>query len=266
MASSFTDFDDQECKCYKVLSTKPIPNKAQVFDSLASFLRKDKERQLNSFQIGDDSDNDDDEEEMEDDGKQSNVWGRDLVREKATWNELRRWANELLLEDGSRSTKDTGKGKRERTPIAEWTKKKRARSRSDVDEEGDKSDGTGNDKDVDSTNGSPVKNKVGMNAHDDRRITSTGMIKVETIESTGRAEVVIVGRSAEESFEDHVQSDMDDIEEARKKLETKEAKKARKKEKKDAKKAKKEAKKMAKREKKESKKRHRDETPVKEEG
>jgi hypothetical protein len=244
--SSSADLEDQECKCYKVLSTKPLSEKGQVFDILASFLRKDKDRQSSTQPIEDDDG---------DDQNDSNLWGRDLVREKASWNELRRWANELLsTEDGSDNDRNTNKKRPRRAPIEAWTRDKRARTPSGEDTTLGGSDVMQRDVDSDEDKKDRIKIKEEENMQEESRITTNGMIKAETMESTGRAEVAIAGRSAGQSFEDHVQSDLDDIEEARKQMESKEAKKARKKEKKEAKKAKKEAKKKAKKEKKEPKK------------
>jgi hypothetical protein len=216
--ASTGDADDRahshECKCYKVLSTQPVSDKYEVFDLLHKFLQSDKERQLS---------------------KSSSLQGggeeRDLVREKASWNELRRWANALI--DGD-DDENLDKRKR-RTLINDWVNDQRHSSYDD----------------------DPGNDAVVM---DENRVLSDGMIKLETTEMTSRAEVSIVGRGLNESFVDHDPFELDGIDDARKKKESREAKQARKKAKKEAKKAKKEAKKMEKKEKKESKKRKREDS------
>jgi hypothetical protein len=254
--------EDQECKCYNVLSSKALPHKGQVIDILASFLKKDKECQLNFYSSSSPSltEEEGNEEGDDHDHIRFQQLDRDFVREKASWNELRRWANELLEEGDDEQNLSK---KRIRKPIEDWK------------EQGQQSLVDNNDKDRFNQEGgeaaaadqhkrhrsfSKSENQAD-NVEEDNRMISKGLIKVEAMESTGRAEVSIVGRSATQSFEDHIQSDMDDIEDTtNKKFDSIEAKRARKKEKKQAKKAKKEAKKMMKESK---KKRKRQEVAVK---
>ena len=199
MASTGEDEDqNQECKCYKVLSTKPLADKNQVFDMLATFLKNDRKRQ------------------------QLAAAGGDPVREKASWKELRRWANSLLTEtdSGSKSSK-----KRKRQPIDDWVH--------DFDND---------------------DNEYEEGLEEEQRMITDGIVKMESAEATGRAEVAIAGRSADESFVDHVSDEVVSSDNAEQ-SETKEERRARKKAKKEArkeKKAKKEAKKRAKKEKKSS--------------
>lgn len=193
------DEQNQECKCYRVLSVKPITDKNQVFDMIATFLQNDRQRQLSSID-------------------------EDQVRTKASWNELRRWANSLLTE--SDGAEDNGNTKK-RKPIEDWVDERDYFEEQDYDEE----------------------------FEEEKRRISEGIVKMESAEATSRSEVAIAGRSAHESFIDHV-SDNNGTSDAEQEqqVETKEERRARKKAKKEAKKAKKEAKKKAKKEKKSSKK------------
>ncbi|KAL3921842.1 MAG: hypothetical protein SGILL_002534 [Bacillariaceae sp.] len=202
MASAGNDDDqNQECKCYKVVSVKPIADKEQVFDMLATFLQNDRKHQ------------------------QSTITHDDGVRQKASWNELRRWANSLLTEHDDGDESNRGNEKRRR-PIDDW---KHDQHDSDDEDEQEYED----------------------EMEDEHRRISEGIVKMEAAEVTNRAEVAIAGRSADESFVDHVPDEMeggDIVSDG-----SKEEKRARKKARKEAKKAKKE-KKQAKKEKKSSKK------------
>jgi hypothetical protein len=203
--TSMGDDDDQnqECKCYKILSVKPITDKQQVFDMVAKFLQSDRQRQQSAV-------------------------GEDRVREKASWNELRRWANSLLTENDC--VEDIGNTKK-RKHIEDWVD-----HTIQFDEEG-------------------YEEKI----EDEQRRTSEGIVKVETTEAMRSSEVAIVGRSAHATFVDHVSKETydgsSDVEQnERESKEERRARKKAKKEAKKAKKAKKDAKKLAKKEKKSSKK------------
>ena len=198
------DDQNQECKCYKVLSVKPITDSDQVFDMLSAFLQKDRKRQQSAAAEG------------------------DPVREKSSWKELRRWANSLLTEN---ETSNNNNNIKKRKPIDDWVN-----DFGQTDDQDDYED----------------------EFEEGQRLISDGIVKLESAEATGRSEVAIAGRSADESFVDHVSDEVDNgASDAEKdKAETKEERRARKKAKKEAKKekrAKKEAKKLAKKEKKSSK-------------
>jgi hypothetical protein len=243
--------EDQECKCYNVLSTKTLLHKGQIFDILAAFLKKEKESQLHHHYPSSLTTEEGDEEGDHDQHHHQQL-DRDLIREKAVWNELRQWANELMEGDECISSK-----KRARKTIEAW----KAQQERPDDKNRSYLKGEEPADDARSDRSFPHSTIQTDSVDEDNRLISKGLIKVETMESTGRAEVSIVGRSAAASFVDHVESDLDDIEDTKhKKIDSKEAKRARKKEKKQAKKAKKEAKKKVKEE---SKKRKHREVAVK---
>jgi hypothetical protein len=243
--------EDQECKCYKVLSTKPLTHKGQIFDMLASFLRKDRESHLHLHHSSSFTTEEGDEDKGHDQHLHHhlNELDRDLIRERASWNELRQWANELIEEESD----ETNSSKKQVRRLIEAWKDQQQQEQTpqqplSYNDRYEHKRGEAPD-DVRSRLYFPPGDNQSEIVHEENQKICRGLIKVEAMESTGRAEVSMVGRSAAELFEDHLENDLDDsIEDERqlKKLEAKATKRAQKKEKKQAKKAKKEAKKKAK--------------------
>mmetsp|Transcript_3368 Transcript_3368/g.5338 ORF Transcript_3368/g.5338 Transcript_3368/m.5338 type:complete len:246 (-) Transcript_3368:268-1005(-) len=214
-----------ECKCYNIISTKPITSKYKVFDILDEFLQKDKERQLSpSSSLF-----------------HNNNTTTDHVREKASWNELRRLANSLIDEDPKR------------IPISnDWivmndednTQNNMSNQNSNSALELNTNANTTN---IISTSNSSSNNNGSNNQNlSNANQILSGMVKVESATGTNinRAPVMIAGRGLDESFQDDPSFALADIEDARKEMmNEKQAKKAKKEKRKEAKKAAKKAKK-----------------------